>query len=195
MRLEGDTGLIPGLGRSPGEGNDNPFQNSCLENSLDRRSWQPTAFRLQTTLCSHRASDTIKWLNNNKGTSLCICKSGFQHKVSGSMAGPIMGISSFLFPCRFSRLVFCNSTIFLIRTSCWDNSCKSLLLCLVKAVNCSLEHPVNARCLLWFIIKADYKLLALTRNIKAKLTADSESCLPLEKVQGSASPKDLVISI
>ena len=148
MRLEGDTGLIPGLGRSPGEGNGNPFQNSFLENSLDRRSWQPTAFRLQITLFSHRASDTIKWLNSNKGTSLCICKSGFQHKVSGSMAGHIMGNSSFfLFPCRFSRLVFCNSTIFLISTSCWDNSCKSLLLCMVKAVNCSLGHPGNARCL------------------------------------------------
>ena len=30
-----DTGSIPGLGRSPGEGNDNPFQFSCLENSID----------------------------------------------------------------------------------------------------------------------------------------------------------------
>ena len=32
----GDLGLIPGLGRSPGEGNVNPFQYSCLENSVDR---------------------------------------------------------------------------------------------------------------------------------------------------------------
>ena len=32
----GDQGLIPGLGRSPGEGNDNPLQYSCLENSMDR---------------------------------------------------------------------------------------------------------------------------------------------------------------
>ena len=31
-----DTGLIPGLGRSPGEGNGNPLQYSCLENSMDR---------------------------------------------------------------------------------------------------------------------------------------------------------------
>ena len=30
------TGSIPGLGRSPGEGNGNPFQFSCLENSMDR---------------------------------------------------------------------------------------------------------------------------------------------------------------
>ena len=32
---EGDPGLIPGLGRSPGEGNGNPLQYSCLENSMD----------------------------------------------------------------------------------------------------------------------------------------------------------------
>ena len=32
----GGPGLIPGLGRSPGEGNDNPLQYSCLENSMDR---------------------------------------------------------------------------------------------------------------------------------------------------------------
>ena len=39
---EGDPGLIPGLGRSPGEGNSNPLQYSCLENSMDRGSWQAT---------------------------------------------------------------------------------------------------------------------------------------------------------
>ena len=33
-----DSGLIPGLGRSPGEGNGNPLQYSCLENSMDRRT-------------------------------------------------------------------------------------------------------------------------------------------------------------
>ena len=35
-----DTGLIPGLGRSPGEGCGNPLQYSCLENSMDRGAWQ-----------------------------------------------------------------------------------------------------------------------------------------------------------
>ena len=34
-RNVGEPGLIPGLGRSPGEGNGNPLQYSCLENSLD----------------------------------------------------------------------------------------------------------------------------------------------------------------
>ena len=35
----GDTGLIPGSGRSLGEENDNPLQYSCLENSMDRGAW------------------------------------------------------------------------------------------------------------------------------------------------------------
>ena len=35
----GDTGLIPGSGRSPGVGNGNPLQYSCLENSMDRGAW------------------------------------------------------------------------------------------------------------------------------------------------------------
>ena len=35
----GDLGSIPGLGRSPGEGNGNPLQYSCLENPMDRGAW------------------------------------------------------------------------------------------------------------------------------------------------------------
>ena len=35
----GDPGSIPGSGRSPGEGNGNPLQYSCLENSMDRGTW------------------------------------------------------------------------------------------------------------------------------------------------------------
>ena len=35
----GDRGSIPGLGRSPGEGNGNPLQYYCLENPMDRGAW------------------------------------------------------------------------------------------------------------------------------------------------------------
>ena len=38
----GDPGSIPGLGRSPGEGNDNPLHSCCLENSMDRGTWWAT---------------------------------------------------------------------------------------------------------------------------------------------------------
>ena len=37
-----DAGLIPEWGRTPGEGNGNPFQYSCLGNAMDRGSWQAT---------------------------------------------------------------------------------------------------------------------------------------------------------
>ena len=37
-----NSGLILGSGRSPGEGNGNPLQYSCLENSMDRAAWQAT---------------------------------------------------------------------------------------------------------------------------------------------------------
>ena len=38
----GDPGSIPGSGRSPGEGNDNPLQYSCLEKSMDKKTWWTT---------------------------------------------------------------------------------------------------------------------------------------------------------
>ena len=40
----GDLGLIPGSGRSSGEGNGNPFQYSCLENLMDRAAWQAIVY-------------------------------------------------------------------------------------------------------------------------------------------------------
>ena len=41
-----DLGLIPGLGRSPGVGNGNPLQCSCLENSVDRGVWLATVYKV-----------------------------------------------------------------------------------------------------------------------------------------------------
>ena len=38
-----DAGLIPGSGRSSGEGNGNPLQDSCLANPMDREAWRATA--------------------------------------------------------------------------------------------------------------------------------------------------------
>ena len=38
----GDTDSMPGLGRSPGEGNGHPFQYSCLGNPMDREAWWAT---------------------------------------------------------------------------------------------------------------------------------------------------------
>ena len=55
----GDLGLIPGLGRSPGEGNGNPLQYTCLENPMDRGTWRATVHGVtkETRLSTHT------WLN------------------------------------------------------------------------------------------------------------------------------------
>ena len=51
--IAGDTGSIPGSGRSPGGGNGNPLQYSCLENPLDRGAWWATVHGIT------KESDTI----------------------------------------------------------------------------------------------------------------------------------------
>ena len=44
-----DSGSIPGLGRSPGEGNGNPLQYFCLENPMDREAWRAIVHRVATS--------------------------------------------------------------------------------------------------------------------------------------------------
>ena len=46
----GDSGLIPGLGRSSGEGNGKPLHYSCLENPIDRGAWRATVHGVATEL-------------------------------------------------------------------------------------------------------------------------------------------------
>ena len=60
-----DMGLIPGSGRFPGEGNGNPLQYSCLENSMHRGAWRPTV---------HEVTKSQIWLSyhtNTRGNSIC----------------------------------------------------------------------------------------------------------------------------
>ena len=58
----GDTGSIPGWGRSPGEGNGNPLQYSCLEDPMDSGAWQaiysPWGHKSQTRLTKERIKNT-----------------------------------------------------------------------------------------------------------------------------------------
>ena len=58
----GDVGSIPGSGRSPGEGNGNPLQYSCLENPMDRGAWWATVHGVAKKL------DTTKQLQNNNNS-------------------------------------------------------------------------------------------------------------------------------
>ena len=70
FNLSGDSGSISGLGRSPGEGNSNPLQYSCLENPTDGGAWWATVHgvaKSQTQLSDF----TTRWImsigvNNEK---------------------------------------------------------------------------------------------------------------------------------
>ena len=53
----GDAGSIPGSGSSPGGGNDNPFQYSCLENPMDRGLWWAAVHRVCKELDTTEATD------------------------------------------------------------------------------------------------------------------------------------------
>ena len=61
-----DLGSIPGLGRSPGEGNGNPLQYSCLENLVDRGAWWATVHGVAKT-------DTTEWLTLSLYTEHLLC--------------------------------------------------------------------------------------------------------------------------
>ena len=67
----GDMGLIPGLGRFPGEGTGNPLQYSCLENPMDRGAWWAAingVAKSQTQLNMH----TCRHPQIYKHTHICI---------------------------------------------------------------------------------------------------------------------------
>ena len=57
----GDSGLIPGLGRSPGEGNGYPLQYSCLGNLMDRRAWKATDHGVAESDMAERLSLHFQW--------------------------------------------------------------------------------------------------------------------------------------
>ena len=56
----GDTGLVPGLGRSPGVGNGNSLQYSCLENSMDRGAWRGASPRVKRPRVPVQESNTTE---------------------------------------------------------------------------------------------------------------------------------------
>ena len=68
-----DMGLIPGEGRSPGEGHDNPLQYSCLEDPMDKGAWQAMVHRVA------KSQTRLKWLSMHVCThtrvcvSVCVC--------------------------------------------------------------------------------------------------------------------------
>ena len=70
----GDLGLIPVLGRSPGEGHGNPLQYSYLENPMDRRAWKATVQGItkswpQLKRLQHACTHILPGLGDAGGTS------------------------------------------------------------------------------------------------------------------------------
>ena len=86
----GDAGSIPGLGRSPGGGNGNPLQYSCLENSIDKETWWATVHgvtkELDTTECPHRHTPsepswpTLTVGSHRTGSSASKCRLLIKHQ-------------------------------------------------------------------------------------------------------------------
>ena len=74
----GDMGSIPESGRSPGEGNGNPLQYSCLGKPMDREAWWATVLGVA------KESDMTEWLNNNKFSSIWK-RSRWLHKLGVQM--------------------------------------------------------------------------------------------------------------
>ena len=66
----GDPGLIPGVGRSPGEGNGNPLQYSCLENPMDGGAWQAIVHGVTNRWT--RVSDFIFIFRRDPPSALCL---------------------------------------------------------------------------------------------------------------------------
>ena len=77
----GDLALIPGLGRSPGEGNGNPLQYSCLENSKDRGAWWVTVQVVIHTVKYYSAS---KWKETGIHTTWTILEDIMLSKIGQS---------------------------------------------------------------------------------------------------------------
>ena len=71
----GDLGLIPGSGRSPRVGHDNPSQYSCLENPMDRGAWQATDHRVEKSQIGLRQLGIHS--THTYTTSLCSSKYHF----------------------------------------------------------------------------------------------------------------------
>ena len=72
----GDSGSIPGSGRSPGEGNGNLLQYSCLENLLDRGAWWATVRVVTKSLTYHVALYRQVWPRHEMLSSFFLCHLG-----------------------------------------------------------------------------------------------------------------------
>ena len=84
----GDLGSIPGLGRSPGEGNSNPLQHSCLENPMDRGAWWVTVHGVTKSRTQMSDFTSFSFFQSG-GTPNCVWHSGPQDRQGLEPAQPV----------------------------------------------------------------------------------------------------------
>ena len=85
------TGSVPGSGRSPGEGNGNPLQCSCLENPMDGGAWWATV---------HRVTESQAWLATNLS---CIIKQGNEMPITPQQNFRVVTVITASTSCSFSQ--------------------------------------------------------------------------------------------
>ena len=98
----GGQGSIRGSGRSPGEGNGNPLQYSCLENPMDRGAWQATVHG------GRKESNTSEQLTFLLSADICLAQSHWPVSPSAWHALP----PDSLHLCPFTAFIFCLNIIF-----------------------------------------------------------------------------------
>ena len=92
-----DPGSIPGSGRFPGEGNGNPLQYSCLENSTDSGAWQATVHRviksqrrgIKCTFCFKHLIKIVQVKDYSLQSCLTLCDT-MDHGLPGSSVHGIL---------------------------------------------------------------------------------------------------------
>ena len=75
-----DMALIPGSGRSPGEGNSNALQYSCLETSMDRGAWQVTVYGVMSWTQLRDSAHTHTHTHTHSGTYFLKVETGVPRK-------------------------------------------------------------------------------------------------------------------
>ena len=74
--LEGDPGSIPEWGRSPGEGNGNPLQYSCLENPMDGGAWEAAVGGVAKSLTPLSDFTSLHHVERSPVGILCLARAG-----------------------------------------------------------------------------------------------------------------------
>ena len=93
-----DVGLIPGLGRSPGEGNGNPLLYSCQENTMDRGAWWDTVLGLQRVRHGRATKQQGRWpVHLANGWPRCRVFGKFGGEEIGSPGERFQGVCVFMF--------------------------------------------------------------------------------------------------